>query len=78
MPKQFLAQLIVFNMAKIHLLIGEPIEAVRCFEKCLSMSIQSGQSYISILSNKGLITWRKLKGENIQAEEECIAISYTN
>lgn len=73
-PKEFLTQLIIFNMAKIYLLKGSLIEAVHYFEKCLSISIETDKVYISILSNKALIMLKKLKGEYGQCEKKCVEL----
>lgn len=73
-PKQFLTQLITFNMARAYLLKGEVIKAIHYSEKCLSISIETGESYISIVSNRVLLTWKKFQGKHRQAEQKCIEL----
>lgn len=73
-PKEFLTQLIVLNMASAYLFKGELSEAIHYYEKCLSISIETGESYIAIVAKKALITSRKWRGQYRQAEQESMKL----
>ncbi|MCX7711822.1 MAG: LuxR C-terminal-related transcriptional regulator [Clostridia bacterium] len=73
-PKDFLAQLITFNLASACLLKGELDEAVRCFEKCCSISTDTGDDYITVTAGKALMTSRKWRGQYIFAEQEALQL----
>lgn len=70
-PKEFLTQLIIFNIAKGYLFKGEIVEAEYYLKECLKISTETGESYIEVAASKTLIRGDKLRGQYIEAEKKC-------
>lgn len=71
-PKEFLMQLICFNIGAILLLKGSIEESLYYFEKCYINSMESGNFYLAIISKKAIITSQIRNGELQNAEHEIL------
>ena len=69
-PKEFLAQMINFNLAIAYVGKGKINEAISYFEKCLSIGIETNQLYIVVVANTGLTSLMRLRGEYSQIKKQ--------
>jgi len=70
-PKEFLTQLMIFNIAKGYLFKGEITEAEYYLKECLKISTETGEEYIEVAASKLLFIGDKLKGRYIEVEKKC-------
>lgn len=73
-PDMFFSQLVILNMAIAYLFKGNLSEAFNHFERCLDISKKTGNVYIVITANKAIMIKRKLQGELLQAEKDCLQL----
>lgn len=71
-PKEFLMQLICFNIGGILLLKGSLAESQFYFEQCYTNSLEAGNFYLAIVSKKAIITFWIRGGELQKAEREIL------
>lgn len=69
-PKEFLAQLICFNIGSILLLKGRVKESLAYFEQCCRNSMETGNLYLTVISKKALLTSLIRNGRLQAAEKE--------
>lgn len=69
-PKEFLMQLLYFNIGSILLLKGDVKESLFYYEQCYQNSRQAGNAYLSVVSKKAMITFRIRNGQLQTAEQE--------
>lgn len=69
-PKEFLMQLICFNIGSVLLLKGSVKESLYYFEECYINSKKSGNFYLAIVSMKAIITSKIKNGQLQKAEQE--------
>lgn len=70
-PKEFLTQLMIFNIAKGYLFKGEVAEAEYYLKECLKISTETGEGYIEVVASKLLFIGDKLKGKHKEVEKKC-------
>lgn len=70
-PKEFLTQLMIFNIAKGYLFKGEVAEAEYYLKECLKISTETGEGYIEVVASKLLFIGDKLKGKYKEVEKKC-------
>lgn len=70
-PKEFLTQLIIFNIAKGYLFKGEITEAEYYLKECLKISTETSEGYIEVVASKLLFIGDKLKGKYKEVEKKC-------
>lgn len=72
--KDFLYQLITFNLANIYLLQGKMKDAAVCFESLIAYGSFTGFGYILCISGKALADWYRVQGRYEEAEKICYEI----
>lgn len=73
-PKEFLTQLICFNIGGILLLKGSLEESLFYFEQCYTNSLEAKNFYLAIVSKKAIITSWIRGGELQKAEQEILEL----
>lgn len=71
-PKEFLMQLICFNIGGILLLKASLEESLFYFKQCYTNSLEEGNFYLAIVSKKAIITSMIRSGELQKAEQEIL------
>lgn len=71
-PREFLMQLICFNIGGILLLKGSLEESLIYFKQCYTNSLEAGNFYLAIVSKKAIITSLIRRGELQKAEQEIL------
>lgn len=71
-PREFLMQLICFNIGGILLLKGSLEESLFYFEQCYIHSLEAGNFYLAIVSKKAIITSWIRSGDLQKAEQEIL------